>query len=119
VPAPTLKEQIARTDSTFARVGDTWVGKCLICNGRLSFDARSGFGANVEHIVPRTEGGTNDPLNLALTHPRCNGEKGRHWDNRKARPRDAARYQALVTRLLQRRKMRWRESYQASVDSHQ
>lgn len=108
MPILSLKEQIARTDSTFERVDGAWVGKCLICNGRLSFNARSGFGANVEHIVPRTEGGGNDLLNLGLTHPRCNAEKGRNWDNRKARPTDPMRYQALVERLLVHRKARWR-----------
>ena len=101
-------ERIARTDTTFTREGEQWIGKCLICNGRLAFDARSGFGANVEHIVPRSAGGGNDPRNLGLTHPRCNGEKGRHWDNKRAR-RDPARYEALVARLLERRAARWRD----------
>lgn len=103
-----LKEQIARTDSTFERAESTWIGKCLICNGRLSFDARSGYGANVEHIMPRTEGGDNDLRNLGLTHPHCNGEKGRNWDNRKKRA-DAARYKALVRGFLDRRAERWRD----------
>ncbi len=103
MPALSLKEQIARTDNTFERAGRSWVGKCLICNGRLSFDARGGFGANVEHIVPRTEGGANDLLNLGLTHLHCNAEKGRNWDNRKKRS-DAARYEALVGGFLARRK---------------
>ena len=58
MPAPSLREQIARTDNTFERAGRLWIGKCLICNGRLSFDARGGFGAN-------------DLLNLGLTHPGC------------------------------------------------
>jgi 5-methylcytosine-specific restriction endonuclease McrA len=109
VAATSLKEQIARTDNTFELAGRSWIGKCLICNGRLTFDAVTGFGANVEHIVPRTDGGSNDLHNLGLTHPRCNGEKGRNWDNRKARPADPARYQALVTRLLERRRQRWRD----------
>jgi len=103
-----LKERIARTDNTFVYVDGQWVGKCLICNGRLSFDGRSGFGANVEHIVPRTEGGTHDLLNLGLTHPRCNAEKGRRWDNRQRRPPDPERYAALVGGFLERRKSRWR-----------
>ena len=111
MPGPSLKERIAMTDSTFALVGDTWSGKCLICNGHLSFNRRSGFGANVEHIVPRTEGGSNDLHNLGLTHPRCNAEKGRNWDNRKTRS-DPARYQALVARFRERRKARWRDGYQ-------
>ena len=103
-----LKEQIARTDSTFERAGGAWIGKCLICNGRLSFDARSGYGANIEHIRPRTEGGDNDLRNLGLTHPRCNGEKGRNWDNRKKRA-DTARYETLVRGFLDRRVERWRD----------
>jgi len=110
MPISTLKEQIARTDNTFSHVDGSWLGKCLICNGRLSFDARTGFGANVEHILPRTEGGSNDLLNVGLTHPRCNAEKGRNWDNRKKRPRhDNGRYEALVNGFLERRKARWRE----------
>lgn len=109
---PSLKEQIARTDNTFERAGDTWVGKCLICNGRLSFNAHTGFGANVEHIMPRTEGGGDDLLNVGLTHPRCNAEKGRNWDNRKRRPSDSARYEALVAGFLARRKSRWRDPSQ-------
>jgi len=108
MPAPSLKEQIARTDNTFERADRSWVGKCLICNGRLSFDARGGFGANIEHIVPRTEGGANDLLNLGLTHPHCNAEKGRNWDNRKKRS-DSARYEALVGGFLARRNSRWRD----------
>ena len=106
----TLQEQIALTDATFTRVDRTWVGKCLICNGRLSFDARTGFGANVEHIVPRTAGGGNDLHNLGLTHPRCNAEKGRRWDNRRRRPPDEGRYEALVAGFLQRRAARWRDA---------
>ncbi len=107
-----LKVRIAHTDSTFTYVAEqgVWVGKCLICNGRLSFDERTGFGANVEHIVPRTEGGGNDLANLGLTHPRCNAEKGRRWDNRKRRPRDDQRYCALVAGFLERRRGSWRDA---------
>ncbi len=79
--------QIAATDRTFEREGDRWYGKCLICNGRLSFDARTGFGANIEHIWPRNLGGGNALLNLGLTHPGCNAEKGRNWDPRRKAPR--------------------------------
>jgi 5-methylcytosine-specific restriction endonuclease McrA len=99
--------QIAATDATFTLADGAWTGKCLICNGWISFDAGTGFGANVEHIVPRSRGGGNDLLNLGITHPHCNGEKGRRWD---ARRRDPARYQALLQRLLDERRRRWRES---------
>jgi 5-methylcytosine-specific restriction endonuclease McrA len=104
-----LLQRIAASDTTFSNDGGRWSGKCLICNGWLSFDARDGLGANVEHIVPRTAGGSSDLLNLALTHPRCNGEKGLHWDNQRARHGRDDAYEALVARLLQRRRDRWRE----------
>jgi 5-methylcytosine-specific restriction endonuclease McrA len=102
-----LLNRIAATDATFTLAGGTWTGKCLICNGWVSFDAGSGFGANVEHIVPRILGGTNDLHNLGITHPRCNGEKGRRWDARR-RTADPARYEAIINRLLAERRRRWR-----------
>ena len=104
-----LMAAIAATDRTFTREGDRWRGKCLICGGWLAFDLATGHGANIEHIVARAQGGTNDLRNLGLTHPRCNGEKGIHWDARRGRARDPARYAALVERLLAERQLRWRE----------
>lgn len=74
-----LMVQIARTDAAFAQQGDTWVGRCLICGGPLRFEALTGAGATIEHILPRSLGGTNDLSNLGIAHRRCNGEKGRRW----------------------------------------
>jgi 5-methylcytosine-specific restriction endonuclease McrA len=101
--------RIAATDRTFRHEGDRWIGKCLICNGPLAFDAGTGLGANIEHIVPRTQGGTNDLLNLGITHPRCNGEKGVHWDTPHRHRANPARYAEIVERLLAERRRRWRE----------
>ena len=42
--------RVAETDSSFHRVGPNWVGKCLICNGPLAFDRKTGEGATLEHI---------------------------------------------------------------------
>lgn len=102
-------DRIARTDSTFTRQGRSWVGKCLICGGALRFDAASGEGADVEHIVPRSLGGSHDLRNLGITHRRCNAEKGRNWDGGRRRRRDPERYQTMVERLLAERGRRWRE----------
>jgi 5-methylcytosine-specific restriction endonuclease McrA len=103
--------QIAQTDKTFEQLDGQWVGKCLICNGRLTFREADGYGANIEHIFPRVMGGTDDLQNLALTHPNCNGEKGRNWDSPKRRGtldrQDA--YRQLVERMQARRLERWRE----------
>jgi 5-methylcytosine-specific restriction endonuclease McrA len=101
--------RVAATDATFALRAGLWVGKCLICGGPLQFDAKTGEGANIEHIVPRTLGGTNDLLNLGITHLGCNSEKGRHWDSGKRRRHDPARYEAIVARLQAERAHRWRE----------
>lgn len=100
--------QVAATDSTFARRGGDWVGKCLICNGPIAFDARTGQGATLEHIRARSRGGDDSPLNLAVVHASCNSEKGLRWDPPRRRP--AADYDAFVDRLLRRRLLRWRDA---------
>jgi hypothetical protein len=98
---------VAETDSTFRRSGGNWVGKCLICNGPLAFDARTGDGATLEHIRARVRGGTEDLENLAAVHGRCNWEKGRRWDPKKCR--SVEEYDAFIARLIERRRARWRE----------
>ena len=98
---------VAETDTTFVRRGPDWVGKCLICNGPIAFDARTGEGATLEHIRARGRGGTEDLENLGVVHGRCNWEKGRRWDPR--RRRAATDYDAFVARLLDRRRDRWRD----------
>lgn len=101
--------QIAETDATFRREGKAWTGRCLICSGPLRFDAETGEGASVEHIVPRSPGGGNDLENLGIAHRRCNGEKGIHWDGGRRRPAQPERYSELVGRLLRTRRARWRD----------
>jgi hypothetical protein len=49
--------RVAATDTTFRLVGPNWVGKCLICNGPILFEARTGEGATLEHIRARSRGG--------------------------------------------------------------
>lgn len=104
-----LMSRIAERDMTFSGREGHWEGKCLICGGPLRFDARTGEGATIEHIVPRSLGGTNDERNLGIAHPRCNGEKGRRWDGGHSRKRDPNRYDEIVGRLLRERERRWRE----------
>ena len=96
----------AQTDATFALRNGLWVGKCLICNGPIAFDARSGEGATLEHIRARSRGGSDDPENHAIVHGSCNWEKGRRWDRKQSRALED--YDQLVERLLERRRSRWR-----------
>ena len=99
--------RVARTDATFRREGPNWVGKCLICNGPLAFDARTGEGATLEHIRARSRGGSEDLTNLGIVHGRCNWEKGVRWDPKKRRSEEE--YEAFIVRLIERRRQRWRE----------
>jgi 5-methylcytosine-specific restriction endonuclease McrA len=105
----TLLNQVAATDRTFHREEGDWAGKCLICSGPLRFDANTGEGATIEHILPRNLGGDNDLRNLGVAHRRCNGEKGRRWDPPARRRRDQDRYSELVARLRAERARRWRD----------
>lgn len=98
------------------RTRGEWVGRCLICGGPLRFDAHTGEGANIEHIVPRSLGGTNDLRNLGITHARCNGEKGRRWDPKRRHRADRDRYEAIVNRLLAERSRRWRDEENEASD---
>ena len=101
--------RIAETDLTFARHDGDWIGKCLICNGPLRFDVETANGVTIEHIVPRSAGGSEDLCNLGLTHLRCNAEKGVHWDEPKRRRGRQQEYDALLIRLLTTRRARWRD----------
>lgn len=103
--------RVAETDVTFSRRGGDWVGKCLICNGPIAFDAKSGEGATLEHIRARGRGGTEELDNLGVVHGRCNWEKGRRWDPK--RQRDPDEYESFINRLLKRRQDRWRAPHPA------
>lgn len=103
-----LMNRIAATDFTFALRENLWVGRCLICGGPVCFDTRTGEGATIEHILPRSLGGTNELSNLGIAHRRCNSEKGRHWDPRHRHRAYSNRYGALLQRLSLERQRRWR-----------
>lgn len=105
--------RIAETDSTFRREGASWIGKCLICGGPLRFDAETGEGATIEHILPRSLGGAKDLLNLGIAHQQCNGEKGRRWDPKRRHSAMPERYRTLLDRLHAERLRRWREPIHA------
>ena len=108
---------VVATDTSFARASvrgeDAWVGRCIHCRTKLvvASTGQTGPEVTIEHIVPRTHGGTDAPENLALACARCNAEKGvRHDVRRRADPRRLE----LERELVERRRARWREPAAAS-----
>jgi len=104
--------EIVATDSTFARTRyrdeEAFIGKCIHCGATLvvSLNGEPVSSATIEHIMPRTHGGTDDLANLALACARCNAQKGvRHDTRRKNDPK----LLEIVERLLARRRERWRD----------
>lgn len=102
---------VAETDSTFEPVEldgrEAWRGRCLHCNAPLVVFVKGPQSATVtlEHIVPRTAGGTDALENLGLACPRCNHGKGVRHDRK---VRTDARSAEVVARLLEKRRRRWR-----------
>lgn len=94
-------------DRTFRKSdvrGETlWVGKCIHCRKKLVF-AENGepiSDGSLEHILPRTHGGTDDLENLAIACRRCNSQKGKRHD---WKPISDEKLQQMIERL-RRRKM--------------
>ena len=51
---------------------------CYVCGRRvdLSLSGSAKWGPTIEHRIPVSRGGTNDPENLALSHRYCNVSRG-------------------------------------------
>jgi hypothetical protein len=51
---------------------------CWLCGQAIDPAARGPWQATVDHLVPRSRGGGNEPGNLRLAHRRCNNRRGSH-----------------------------------------
>jgi 5-methylcytosine-specific restriction endonuclease McrA len=102
----------AATDKTFdlqmVQGIKTLVGKCIFCQTKLCLTLEGDpIGATtLEHIIPRSRGGTNDPENLVIACFSCNNEKGRRHDSKK---NPSERAQEIITMLQERRSKRLRK----------
>lgn len=100
---------IVATDATFekrsVRGEECWVGKCIHCNARIAVELDGSTLGTIEHIAPRTHGGTDDVDNLALACKRCNSEKGVRHD---PKSKDDPKRLALVAALQAKRRERTR-----------
>jgi hypothetical protein len=58
---------------------DGWI--CQICHEPVDRAAsrRTAGGATIDHVVPLSRGGADDPSNVATAHRRCNREKGARY----------------------------------------
>jgi 5-methylcytosine-specific restriction endonuclease McrA len=104
-----LLRTVAESDHSF-RLRDVrgmraWVGPCLHCKRSIMVpvDARFPASATLEHIVPRTHGGTDELDNLGLACAACNHEKGRKLDSR---PLADPTLQRVIERLRTARRTR-------------
>lgn len=50
--------------------------QCALCGGTLDPEATGREGPTVDHIVPQSKGGSDDPSNLQAAHMHCNAGKG-------------------------------------------
>lgn len=54
--------------------------RCHICGKRVDLASPGGYrypmSASVDHLIPVSKGGTNDPTNVALAHYQCNIRRG-------------------------------------------
>ena len=65
------------TAEVLARMGRV----CVHCHGRR------GIATSVDHLIPRSKGGTDAPENLAPSCVPCNSERGNRGDSARPRPR--------------------------------
>lgn len=109
----TIVLQIVATDRTFERAEwrgtEVWAGKCIHCGTHLyvALNGRPISRATIEHIVPKTHGGTDALPNLAMACARCNHAKGSRLDGL---PLTDPRLATVIATLQERRAKRWRDA---------
>lgn len=91
-----IRLAIVDTDNTFEKVsylgGLVWQGKCIFCNKKLLINEDGSLvnHATIEHIIPKSQGGSDEIKNLALACKQCNTEKGIRHDRKKSNKQRAA-----------------------------
>ena len=82
--------------------------KCEYCGKDLKASVDNYISGQVDHIIPRSKGGTNDPCNLADSCWQCNFLK-RAWDPRKIAGAHASRDELI--RVVQTEMKKWRQEF--------
>lgn len=103
---------IIATDHTFERKTyrgeELWEGRCIFSGRKLyvSLEGDPVSDVTIEHIVPRSHGGTDALENLALATGRANAQKGARLDRRRF---DDPTLQRVIADLKRKRLERWRD----------
>ena len=80
---------------------DRWV--CWLCGGDVDAAATgTPWAASVDHVVPKSRGGSNDQTNLRLAHKRCNGRRGSRIPELQWPARFGVLHEAPLWQALQR-----------------
>ncbi len=109
---------IVATDRTFVRKHfrgeELWEGRCIFSGRKLYVDLQGEpvSDVTIEHIVPRSHGGTDALENLALATGKANAQKGARLDRR---PFDDPTLQRVIAELQQKRRARWRDPAEVGV----
>jgi 5-methylcytosine-specific restriction endonuclease McrA len=64
---------------TDVRIMKVWRdGRCGICGLRinLSLPRSAKWAVTIDHIIPESKGGEDEPANWQVAHRRCNSQKG-------------------------------------------
>ena len=59
--------------------------ECYLCGRRVNLERKGSKGPSVDHLIPRSHGGTHDLANVALVHKSCNSRKGNRPANEQLR----------------------------------
>lgn len=51
-------------------------GRCFYCDGEMHYASAGPLGATLDHVIPRSDGGSTHWVNAVAAHQICNRGKG-------------------------------------------